>query len=701
MKNTLIFTSVYLILKCVLSTALNIEYKNYTCTIINLTISELDENNIRINENHTVANLKLETCHTEKLGSVFCDKMPSIVEFNAEHSSISIVEKNAFQKCSKLKVLNIYGNNIIYLDVNIFKNNSELTQLWLNENKLEYVDDDLFKNIKKLEILQLHSNRLTQFNLNFFPVMKELRVLSIHGNNLKYFNNDLWPKKFPNLKKLYLFAVDVVNQIDKNNFSCTNERDLRTTLKNMSVKVLDSNMAYICTPDHLWRSKCLTDPECVFNFLEEKNSQLKQDILNLNADIIMLKNYIKSCQIYLIVALIVATVINVAILIQTVYEKKKLSTQKLIEIPLVSTSFSSPKPPKPLNHQILNFNDKDLPDLPLSQTLNEKEAHSCTDLSINESINLSTDVMTVLKMIPKQLDLQDGPTMIFEKIVGVGHYGIVFQAQLLQKDTNRKVAAKLLRSEEEFQKENFNDEFYTMKKLNHPNVVKFIKILHYNRHLFIIMELIEGGSLLDYLRKERKMLLKQGTHTTIFLLNIAKNISEGLEYLFKSNIIHRDLAARNVLLDGSKHAKICDFGLARFCNIYGIYTPISNNQPAFPWRWHAPESNESQIYSKKSDVWSFGVTMYEIFSYGEIPFKDIDTKKDLLELINDNVKLNPDICRIDIYNKLMLPCWNINPDQRPEIILLKENINHLINKYMEFKCSNGYITVEHEYETCG
>jgi len=230
------------------------------------------------------------------------------------------------------------------------------------------------------------------------------------------------------------------------------------------------------------------------------------------------------------------------------------------------------------------------------------------------------------------------------------------------------------KDEDKYEKErnNFMKEMDIMKKLNHPNLVKMYGICVDKMPFFIILENCSKGDLKKHLES-----FKQGTGelirgkrtvpTFIQLLQWCKEIAAGMRYLENEDLVHRDLAARNVLLDRNGVAKVADFGLSK-----GKEDVTDND--AFPILWSPPEVLSRRDFSSKSDVWSFGITMWEIFSFGEKPYngmKHNDLKAFLKReerigvpapyLKEPNAKENVK----KVYDEIMSKCWKKKPEQRP------------------------------------
>lgn len=158
------------------------------------------------------------------------------------------------------------------------------------------------------------------------------------------------------------------------------------------------------------------------------------------------------------------------------------------------------------------------------------------------------------------------------------------------------------------------------------------------------------------------------------MIHFASDIAEGMEYLGEKGIVHRDLAARNILVASEDLVKISDFGLARNVG-YGGYYVIRQNAQKLPLPWYAPESLSYWKFSVQSDVWSYGVTLYEMFSRGEEPILVSGDHTLLLQALEQGRRLPcPPRCPRIVYADLMRPCWHQEPHQRPSFKSIQETI---------------------------
>ncbi|GAB0100093.1 Tyrosine-protein kinase hopscotch [Sergentomyia squamirostris] len=268
--------------------------------------------------------------------------------------------------------------------------------------------------------------------------------------------------------------------------------------------------------------------------------------------------------------------------------------------------------------------------------------------------------------------------------IGCGNYGAVYRGEIQDNNDHTQMQQVAIKVLDMTQNSNgmidFENECKIMKKLKHPNIVQIFDLSMDDANcVAIVMEYVENRSLDLYLRA--KNLTNERPSK---LLKFAKDIASGMEYLQLKKIVHRDLAARNVLVDKSERLKISDFGLARFVNIDGYYM-CRDLEKKVPIAWYAPETLSQSIYTVHSDIWSYGVTLYEIFSGGMepilLPGKELSTES-LLNALNEGIRLpKPPQCPQQIYEKLMIPCWNQDKNKRPTFTLILDTIDRLMSEY--------------------
>ncbi|XP_052746802.1 epidermal growth factor receptor isoform X2 [Bicyclus anynana] len=243
-------------------------------------------------------------------------------------------------------------------------------------------------------------------------------------------------------------------------------------------------------------------------------------------------------------------------------------------------------------------------------------------------------------------------------MLGFGAFGKVYKGVWVPEGENVKipVAIKVLKegSGANTSKE-FLEEAYIMASVEHPNLLQLLAVCLTNQ-MMLITQLMPLGCLLDYVRTHKE---KIGSKA---FLNWCTQIARGMAYLEEKRLVHRDLAARNVLVQTPNCVKITDFGLAKLLDINEDEYKAAGGK--MPIKWLALECVQHRIFTHKSDVWAFGVTIWEILSYGARPYANISARN-VPELIENGLKLSqPSICTLDIYC-VMVSCWMLDADSRP------------------------------------
>ncbi|XP_041373566.1 tyrosine kinase receptor Cad96Ca-like [Gigantopelta aegis] len=268
-------------------------------------------------------------------------------------------------------------------------------------------------------------------------------------------------------------------------------------------------------------------------------------------------------------------------------------------------------------------------------------------------------------------------------VLGEGRFGKVLKAVALDiRGLGRwdEVAIKMVKeSATDAEKQDFYHELLIVKKLRkHVNVVTFLGCCTVGEPALMIMEYVSGTDLLTYLRKCRPGRLsrdEQGnTLSQKDLLSFAFQTARGLRHLENSKIVHRDVAARNVLVDKDKVCKVSDFGLARDIESADIYD-ITSKGP-LPIRWMAPESLRDTIHTHKSDVWAYGVLLWEIVTLGSSPYPGMSVKEVITFVLEKNKQESPPQCNDEI-SKIMQECWEFKASDRPsfdDVIVTFEQI---------------------------
>uniref|UniRef100_A0A8C9XH91 Receptor protein-tyrosine kinase n=1 Tax=Sander lucioperca TaxID=283035 RepID=A0A8C9XH91_SANLU len=244
------------------------------------------------------------------------------------------------------------------------------------------------------------------------------------------------------------------------------------------------------------------------------------------------------------------------------------------------------------------------------------------------------------------------------RVLGSGAFGTVFKGLWIPEGENVRipVAIKVLR-EATSPKANKEilDEAYVMASVDHPHVCRLLGIC-LTSSVQLVTQLMQHGCLLDYVRHHRENIGAQ------WLLNWCVQIAKGMNYLEERHLVHRDLAARNVLVKTPNHVKITDFGLARL--LTADEKEYHADGGKVPIKWMALESILQWTYTHQSDVWSYGVTVWELMTFGSKPYDGIPAS-DIAAVLERGDRLpQPPICTIDVY-MIMVKCWMIDPSSRP------------------------------------
>ncbi|CAM6032093.1 unnamed protein product, partial [Sphagnum compactum] len=238
--------------------------------------------------------------------------------------------------------------------------------------------------------------------------------------------------------------------------------------------------------------------------------------------------------------------------------------------------------------------------------------------------------------------------------IGSGFFGDVWYGYW---NKITEVAIKTSRSESTVSMESFLKEAQIMKKYRHNKLVVMYGVCSTNKPYYIVTEFMKNGCLLDYLKASDQSSIK-----IPILVYISFQIAEGMCYLESKKLVHRDLAARNILVGENNMVKIADFGLTKLIN--DDYRESTSN--CLPIRWTAPEVFISNEYSSKSDVWSFGILLTEIFTYGGNPYGNWSNQYVISQVTNGYRLPAPDgnVIPKEIFSEIE-KCWEFDPMKRP------------------------------------
>uniref|UniRef100_UPI00358E37D9 proto-oncogene tyrosine-protein kinase receptor Ret n=1 Tax=Myxine glutinosa TaxID=7769 RepID=UPI00358E37D9 len=294
--------------------------------------------------------------------------------------------------------------------------------------------------------------------------------------------------------------------------------------------------------------------------------------------------------------------------------------------------------------------------------------------------------------------------LVLGKTLGEGEFGKVVKATafcLKGKAGYTTVAVKMLKdcaSQSELR--DLLSELNLLKQVSHPNIIKLHGACTQGGPLYLIVDYARFGSLRSFLRTRRKLggsvdlegrradrgsqhldIPDQRCLTLGDLVSFAWQISRGMQYLAEMKLVHRDLAARNVLVAEGRKMKVSDFGLSR--DVYEGDSYVKRTKGRIPVKWMAIESLFDHMYTTQSDVWSFGVLLWEIVTLGGTPYPGIPPER-LFNLLKSGYRMDrPDACSEELYG-LMLRCWKPEPEKRPTFSEISKEMEKLMVKSRDY-----------------
>uniref|UniRef100_A0A8C2ZMQ8 receptor protein-tyrosine kinase n=1 Tax=Cyclopterus lumpus TaxID=8103 RepID=A0A8C2ZMQ8_CYCLU len=268
-----------------------------------------------------------------------------------------------------------------------------------------------------------------------------------------------------------------------------------------------------------------------------------------------------------------------------------------------------------------------------------------------------------------------------EEVIGAGEFGEVCRGRLkVPGKKENYVAIKTLKGGyTDKQRRDFLSEASIMGQFQHPNIIHLEGIITVSCPVMILTEFMENGALDSFLR------LNDSQFTPIQLVGMLRGIASGMKYLAEMSYVHRDLAARNILINSNLVCKVSDFGLSRFLQENSSDpTYTSSLGGKIPIRWTAPEAIAFRKFTSASDVWSYGIVMWEVMSFGERPYWDM-SNQDVINAIEQDYRLPPPPDCPTHLHQLMLDCWQKDRSARPRFSDLVSALDKLIRNPASLK----------------
>ncbi|XP_077200763.1 BDNF/NT-3 growth factors receptor isoform X8 [Paroedura picta] len=282
--------------------------------------------------------------------------------------------------------------------------------------------------------------------------------------------------------------------------------------------------------------------------------------------------------------------------------------------------------------------------------------------------------------------------IVLKRELGEGAFGKVFLAEcynLCPEQDKILVAVKTLKDASDNARKDFHREAELLTNLQHEHIVKFYGVCVEGDPLIMVFEYMKHGDLNKFLRAHGPdaVLMAEGNRlaelTQSQMLHIAQQIAAGMVYLASQHFVHRDLATRNCLVGENLLVKIGDFGMSR--DVYSTDYYRVGGHTMLPIRWMPPESIMYRKFTTESDVWSLGVVLWEIFTYGKQPWYQLSNNEVIECITQGRVLQRPRTCPKEVYD-LMLGCWQREPHMRlniKEIHSLLQNLAKASPVYLD------------------
>ncbi|CAH1274526.1 FGFR3 [Branchiostoma lanceolatum] len=625
--------------------------------------------------------------------------LTSLEELYLYNNNISVLTDEVFSNLNRLKSLYLYNNNISVLFNGVFSKLISLEWLGLSNNNICVLPEEVFSNIMSLMWLDLNNNSISVFSDGVFSNLNSLVRLDLNSNKISVFSDGV----FSNLTKVNVALGKTA--IQSSTYSLVH---------NKAEKAVDGDRGN--SNDHKCAKTELNDPQPWWKVdladvytVSRVSVLIKEERENFTVRVGPNENFIQNdqCGQTYTATLITGQIFLVHcdppipgryVSVQMMGTEARLTLCE-VEVYITETCCAEPSIDNGevegpyCYQQTVNVSCDD------GYHLVGPKSMKCTEMGTwdNELTICEMEASALQPGIPPRpqftgFEVHPARLKIGQKI-GKGAFGVVSRAILQEEGKTKEVAVKTLTaSAGDDDKLSFLQEIRAVADLGvHENLLGLIGCCTLvGDHLYLITEFMPYGDLKGFLGKckeARKSETYYEPTNSVYnfeekeVYKVSWQIAKGMNHISQADYVHGDLAARNVLVGDNLHVKISDFGLAD--HMYSRGYRRQDRLQRIPWKWMAPERlADGERYTTQSDVWSFGIVLYEIATLGGSPYPGMPTAGLVDQLKSGYRMYQPDDCPDPLYN-LMLQCWSLDPEERPFFGKLAAVLDDLFSSHVD------------------